>query len=176
MSDEVKETTEEKGTSMYVHQIDFETLLMVLRNTTDVNKLFVYNMPNKAEKYKDSGFELINTLNEYIGGDEDWRIETKTNVNFGINDGKIYVDNWVITGSIMCMCIPKINSIIIIPDGDSTNNGSKEYTKILQLTNCVAVTPLLVKLTDEPIEGEENKFNLGMSYEVIVPKTEKPTD
>jgi hypothetical protein len=134
-------------------------------------------MPNKAEKYAESGVELINTLNDYIGGDESWRIENKRNAKFAIRDGKLYIDSWVITGSTLCMCIPKINSIIIIPDESSTNNGSKEYTKILQLTNCIAVTPLLVKLTDEPIEGEENKFNLGMIYEVIVPNnTEKPTE
>lgn len=180
MSEEIidvtEEVTEEKGTSMYVHQVDFETLKKVLHNTTDVNKLFIYNMPNKAEKYADSGVELINTLNDYIGGDEDWRIEVKKNVKFGIVEDKMCVDSWIINNTVLCLCIPRINSILIIPDENSTNNGNKEYTKILQLTNCIAVTPLLVKLTDEPIEGEESKFNLGMMYEVIVPKTEKPTE
>lgn len=176
MSDEVKETVKEKGTSMYVHQIDFETLLQVVSKVTDVNKMFIYNMPNKAEKYNEDTFELINILNDYIGGDEDWRIKRERNVRFSINDNKISVGNWVISGIVNCLCIPKINSLIIIPDGESTCNGSKEPTKIIQLTNCIAVTPLLVRLTDEPME-EEGKYNLGLSYEVITPTVnEKPSE
>lgn len=177
MSDEeVKDATEEKVTSMYVHQIDFDTLLQVMGKVTDVNKMFIYNMPNKAEKYNDDTFALINLLNDYIGGEDDWRIAREKNVRFVIKDGKIHVGDWVINGIVNCLCIPKINSLILIPDNDSTCNGSKEPTKIIQLTNCIAVTPLLVRLTDEPME-EEGKYNLGLSYEVIVPmNNEKPTE
>lgn len=176
MSDEVKETTEEKGASMYVHQIDYDTLLQVVSKVTDVNKMFIYNMPNKAEKYNDDTFALINLLNDYIGGEDDWRITKEKNVRFTIKDNKIYVGEWVISGIVNCLCIPKINSLILIPDGEATCNGSKEPTKIIQLTNCIAVTPLLVRLTDEPME-EEGKYNLGLTYEVITPMVnEKPTE
>ena len=68
MSDEVKETTEEKGTSMYVHQIEFDTLKEVLVKVTNANKVFTYSMPKRADSYANSGFELINTLNDYIDG------------------------------------------------------------------------------------------------------------
>ena len=176
MSDEVKETVEEKGTSMYVHQIDYATFLQVVANVTNVNKMFVYSMPNKASSYADDGFNLINTLNGYIGGEEDWRISISKNVNFGINDDKVFVGDYEISGTLLCMSIPKINSFIIIPTTESLYKGTADPTKIIQLTNCICVTPLLMKLTDEPIDGEENKFNLGVSYEVIVPKTEKPTE
>jgi hypothetical protein len=176
MSDEVKETVEEKGASMFVHQIDFDTLLQVVSKVTDVNKMFIYNMPNKAEKYNDDTFALINLLNDYIGGEDDWRITKEKNVRFTIKDKKIYVGEWVISGIVNCLCIPKINSLILIPDGEATCNGSKEPTKIIQLTNCIAVTPLLVRLTDEPME-EEGKYNLGLTYEVITPMVnEKPTE
>jgi hypothetical protein len=179
MSDEVKETREEKGTSMYVHQIDYATFLQVVGNVTNVNKMFVYSMPNKASSYADDGFNLINTLNGYIGGEEDWRISISKNVNFTINEGKVYAGDYELSGSLLCMSIPKINSFIIIPDSNGLYKGSADPTKIIQLTNCICVTPLLMRLTDEPIEGEEEKFNLGVSYEVIVPKTEeteKPTE
>ena len=175
MSEEIKE---EKGTSMYVHQIEFETLLALLERVTDVNKVYTYNMPNKAEKYASSGFELINTLNEYIGGEEDWRINKESNVKLNITEGKIIVGNTtMISGTKLIMCIPRINSILIIPDDESLINGVKDPTKIIQFTNCISVTPLLVRLSDEPVEGEEGKYHLGMTMEVIVPKTEeKPTE
>jgi hypothetical protein len=171
-----EEVKEEKGTAMYVHQIDYKTFLQVVANVTNVNKMFVYSMPNKASSYAEDGFNLINTLNGYIGGEDDWRISVSKNVNFGINSGKVYAGDYEISGTMLCMSIPKINSFIIIPDETSLYKGTADPTKIIQLTNCICVTPLLMRLTDEPIEGDENRFNLGVSYEVIVPKTEEPSE
>lgn len=167
MSDETKE--------LYVHQIDYEVLLKILSNVTYVSRFCTYNMPTKADKYAENSIELINTLDEYIGGEEDWRVSKESDVNFSITDGIINIGDWVVNGTKSCICLPKINSIILIPDDESRFRGAKEPTKILHLVNCVAVTPLLVRLTDEPIEGEENKFNLGMTLEVMIP-TEKPTE
>ena len=177
MSEEVKEKVEQKGTSMYVHQVDFNTLLDILGKVTDVNKVFIYSMPTKAQKYAESGFELINVLNDYIDGEEDWRITKETNVKLQVKDGVINVSNCVIKGTKLIMCIPRINSIIFIPDEESIINGVKDPTKIIQLTNCISVMPLLVRLLDDKVQGEENKFQLGMSYEIIIPKqVEKPTE
>jgi hypothetical protein len=139
-------------------------------------------MPNKAESYANDGFNMINVINSYIDSDESWRIDSKTNVRLSIKDNKIEVGDWVITGSKLNMCIPTINSIIIIPDENSTVRGVKDPTKIIQLTNCISVTPLLVRLTDEPIEGEPEKFKLGMTMELISPtppeesNNEEPTE
>lgn len=172
MSEEVKDTVN----SMYVHQIEYETFLKVVQNVTNINKMFIYNMPNKASSYANDGFNLINILNEYIGGEESWRINSDDNVNFVINEGKIFVGDCELSGSILCMSIPKINSFIIIPDENSLIRGVKDPTKIIQFTNCICVTPLLLRLADEPIEGETEKFNLGVSYEVIIPKKEETAE
>lgn len=172
MSDEAK-TEENKGLAMYVHQVQYKTLLSILEKVTDVNKTFVYTMPSKAQKYASSGFELINTLNEYIDGEQDWRIAKNTNVKLEVRDEKILIgQNNVISGTKLVLCIPRINSIIIIPDQKSLINGVKDPTKIIQLTNCISVMPLLVKLLDERDENDAEKFILGMSYEIIIPKTE----
>lgn len=183
MSEEVKETIEEaKGIPMYVHQVDWDVILKILSNVTDVNRLHMYSMPNKAESYASDGFNMINVINSYIDSDESWRIESKTNVRLSITENKIEVGDWVITGSKLNMCIPTVNSIIIIPDENSTVRGVKDPTKIIQLTNCISVTPLLVRLTDEPIEGEPEKFKLGMTMELISPtpteesNNEEPTE
>lgn len=159
--------SEEKENSMYVHQVDYETFLKVISNVTDVNKMFVYSMPNKASSYADDSFKLINTLNEYIGGDESWRIHTSKNVSLKVKDNVVSVGDYSINGTNVCLCIPRINSFIIIPDETSLYKDVVDPTKIIQLTNCICVTPLLMQLTDEPVEGEENKFNLGVNYQVI---------
>jgi hypothetical protein len=41
-------------------------------------------MPNKAEKYAGDGFGLISTLNNFIDGDEDWRIQKENNVSLKV--------------------------------------------------------------------------------------------
>lgn len=175
MSEEVKETTEEKGTSMYVHQVEFETLKEILAKVTNANKVFTYSMPKKAESYANSGFELINTLNDYIDGEEDWRINKETNVNVSVEEQGVVVGNSLIIGTKLTLCIPRINSIIIIPDEGSLINGTKDPTKIIQLTNCISVTPLLVRLLDE--KADDDTFRLGMTYEVIIQKEKKePTE
>ena len=166
MSDEV---VKEEGTAMYVHEVKYDTLTEILKKVTDVNKVFTYSMPNKAESYANNGFDLISVLNEYINGDESWRISKETNVKLKSEGNKIQIGDWIIQGSNYILCIPRINSIIIIPDENCTYKGTKDVTKIIQLTNCISVTPLLVRLLDEPTE-EENQFRLGMTFEIIVPK------
>ena len=93
MSEKVKEET--KGIPMYVHQVDYDVILKILSNVTEVNRLYTYSMPNKAEKYADNGFDMINTINGYIGTDESWRIESNYNQVVRIEEGKIKVGDWV---------------------------------------------------------------------------------
>jgi hypothetical protein len=90
-------------------------------------------------------------LNDYIDGEEDWRITKETNVKLQVQDGSIHVSNCVIKGTKLIMCIPRINSIIFIPDEESIINGVKDPTKIIQLTNCISVMPLLVRLLDDKV-------------------------
>lgn len=180
MSKEEKDVimeSNDKSTSMYVHQVEYNTLLEILGKVTDVNKVFTYSMPNKAESYASSGFELINVLNEYIDGQDDWRITKETNVKLKVQGDTIMLSKCLIKGTKLVMCIPRINSIILIPDENSTINGVKDPTKIIQLTNCISVTPLLVRLLDDKVEGEDEKFQLGLTYEIIIPKEKnEPTE
>ena len=152
---------------MYVHQIDFETLKGVLKNVTDINMLVTYNMPNKAETYKDDGFTLVKTLDSYINGDESWRLTKERGKQFRIVDGKIHVGDWVINNSLLTMAIPKINSIVIIPDEEATYKGSKDVTKIIHLMDCISVSPLLLVLDDQMVDGEDGRYKLSVSYKPI---------
>lgn len=155
---------------MYIHQVEFDVITKILEKVTNVNKVLIYNMPNKAEKYADNAVELISILNEFNNSDEEWRITIKENVNASFQNEVLKIDNWEISGSKKCICIPKINSIIIIPDESSTCEGLKDPSKIIQLINCVSISPLLITLYDEPIVGDTNKFNLSMGYNIIEPK------
>ena len=63
MSEKVKEET--KGIPMYVHQVDYDVILNILSNVTEVNRLYTYSMPNKAEKYADNGFDMIKVYHNH---------------------------------------------------------------------------------------------------------------
>ena len=176
MSEEVKDTQHQ----MYVQQIDWETFLKITERVTNVNKLYSYNMPNRADKYVDNIPQLIQTMDSYLTGDDNWRITTEENVSYRLNEG-IELGDWKITGFELIICIPKINSFIAVPNAESTYKGSKSPTTILQLTNCISIMPMLLVMNDEKDEKEEGKFNISMSYEIMqFPKiryeNEKPTE
>ena len=174
MSDEV---VKEENTTMYVHQIDFETLRSILSKANQVNRLYTFNMPNKAISYSNSGFELVQLLNSYIDTDESWRIGREHSIPMSIVEETIKVGEWEIRGTAMVMCIPKINSIIVIPDETSTYRGGKEPTKIIQLVNCISISPLLLRLGDIQDENDPEKYRLSIGYELIVPNAnEEPTE
>lgn len=160
---------------MYVHEIDWDTLCDILTDVNNVNKLFSYNMPKKAETYANDGFSLVNEINAY-GSDEEekWRVEMENNLSLQCENGVLIIGDWVIQEAALTLCIPKINSIIIIPKNGCKHKGNNEYTKILQLTNCVSVTPLLLRLRDVPKNEEMTEFDLGVNLEII--KEEKPTE
>lgn len=160
---------------MYIHEVEWEVLCDILTNVNNVNKVFTYTMPNKAESYSSDGFKLIQEINRYGSSeDEEWRVFTETNIHLQCEDNVLRVGDWIITDSTLSLCIPAINSIVIIPSSDSVYKGNRDLTKIIQLTNCISVTPLLMKMKDVPIEGEEGKYNLGVNLEVIM--TEEPTE
>ena len=167
MSDEVVKEEIDKNLMMYVHQINYNTLLEVLSKVTDVHVSFVYTMPKKAVSYKEDGFSLIKELDYYANSDEDWRISKEKNISLNIADDKIIVGDWILHGTELVLCIPRINSLIIIPNQESTYKGTKQPTKILQLTNCISVTPLLLVLGDEMDEENPEKYKLSIGYQII---------
>lgn len=153
---------------MYVHEVEWDILCDILSNVNNVNKVFTYTMPNKAESYASDGFNLVEEINRYGSSEEEeWRVNTETNISLECQDGVLKVGDWIIDNSVLSFCIPAINSIIIIPSSNSLYKGNRDLTKIIQLTNCISVTPLLMKMRDVPIEGEEGKYNLGVSLEII---------
>lgn len=174
MDNEKREET--NGTSMYVHNIEWDVVRNILKSANNVNKVFTFNMPRKATTYIHDGFALLEEINSYSeNDDENWRIGMESNVSLMVSDDFVQLGDWKIEKSDLNICIPSINSIIIIPDDNSTCRGVKEPTKILQLTNCISIKPMLVRLYDVPIEGEEGKFNLGVSLEVIMTE-ENPSE
>ena len=175
MSDEVKETREEKNSvSMYVHNVEWDVVVNILKEANNANKMFTFNMPKRAASYVGNGFELLDVINTFSADeDEKWRIGVDTNVSIIVMDDCIQIGDWKIASSNLNICIPAINSIIIVPNEESTYKGGNEPTKVIQLVNCIAIKPMLLRLSDVPVEGKADKFDLGVTFEMIITENAK---
>lgn len=171
MSEEVKEMDKNENVhQMYVQQVDWKTFTPLIEKVTNVNRLYMYNMPNKAEKYVSEIVDLIKTLDGYLSSpDEEWRVTNESNVLFKYdkNDDTLYVGNWVITEPKLILCIPKLNSFFIVPGDKSTYKGSPNPTQIIQLSNCISVMPMLLCMREMPDEKKKGVINIAMTYEMI---------
>lgn len=181
MSDEVKEIVENEDIrhEMYVQQIDWEVFKNVVDRVTNVNRLFMYNMPNKAEKYSSDVVNLINTLDSYLTGDDEWRVTDEKNVRFFYNKEHDTVEagNWTFGKPLVILCIPKLNSFFIVPDSNALYKGSPSPTHIIQLSNCISIMPMLLTMNEVPDTEKEGVTNISMCYEMITQyKEEKPTE
>lgn len=151
MSEEVKEILEEQAEEqhqMYVQQIDWNTFIPLVERVTNVNRVYMYNMPNKAETYSNSVVELIKTLDDYLTGEDEWRVTNENNVPFKYDKERdvIGVGSWILSEPKLILCIPKLNSFFIIPGTKSTFKGSPSPTHIIQLSNCISVMPMLLTM------------------------------
>lgn len=153
--------------SIYVQQIDWDMFLSLVKKVTNVNRLYSYNMPNKASKYVDDIVGLIKTLDDFISGEDNWRVTHECNVKFFIDGDKVRVGDWEIANSLLTLCIPKLNSFFIIPNDDSSFKGGKNPSQILQLCNCYSIMPMLLTMKEVQDEEKENVTNVALSYEMI---------
>ena len=179
MSEEVKDTnnTEEIQHEMYVQQVDWETFKNIIERVTNVNRIYMYNMPNKAEKYKEDIVGLIKTLDEYLSGDEEWRVTDEKNAPFKLDkkSDKIYAGNWVLGRPHVILCIPRLNSFFIIPDSDARYKESSAPTTIIQLSNCISVMPMILSMNEVPDKEKEGVINIAMAYQIL-PQNEEATE
>ena len=179
MSEEVKDTnnTEQIQHEMYVQQVDWETFKNVIERVTNVNRIYMYNMPNKAEKYKEDIVNLIKTLDEYLSGDEEWRVTDEKNAPFKLDKktDKIYAGNWVLGKPHVILCIPRLNSFFIIPDSDARYKESSAPTTIIQISNCISIMPMLLTMNEVSDNEKEGVINIAMSYQIL-PQNEEATE
>lgn len=175
---DVETKTEEDVHQMYVQQVDWKTFTPLIEKVTNVNRVYMYNMPNKAESYTNEIVDLIKTLDGYLSSDEEWRVTNESNVPFKYDkqENKIYVGNWVLTEANLILCIPKLNSFFIIPSNESTYKGSYAPTTIIQLSNCISVMPMLLCMREIPDKKKKGVINIAMTFEMIPTNEENPSE
>lgn len=174
MSEEEQKQTEETASmndshQMYVQQLEWDAFIPIVNRVTNVNRLYMYNMPNKAEKYTNDIVELIQTIDEYLSGEDKWRVTDEKGVRFLYNkeDDKLEVGGWVIGKPKLILCIPKLNSFFIVPDENATFKGSPSPTTIIQLSNCISIMPMVLSMSEVPDPEREGGYNISLAYEML---------
>lgn len=151
----------------YIQSINFETFLKIVAEVNMVDSVYLYNMPNHIKSYSKNVDETTKALfSIFENEDEKWRVKAAKQVQMDVGENGITFSNYNIVDSDLCLCMPIINSIVLIPGPKSIENGW-DVTKIVQFTNMVSMTPMLLRLTD--VEDSENPSNhkISVSYEVI---------
>lgn len=156
---------------VYLQSISFETLLKIVKGTDKIGSLYMFSMPNHIKTYiSDVEKTTQSIFSIFENEDERWRVKSASNVDIKSNDESIvFGPNNTILDADLCICMPIVNSIFIIPGPKSIEAGW-DVTKIVQFTNLVSLTPMLLRLTD--VEDEENPPNhkISVSYEVLEKK------
>ena len=164
MSEETKENDVKK---IYLQSINYETLLKIVQDVNVVETIYLYSMPNHIKTYAKNVENTVQTIFSFFENEDDrWRATNMKHVDFSVNSESINFGGLKIVDIDLCICMPITNSIIIIPGQESIKLGW-DVTKVIQLSNMISLTPMLLRLTD--MEDEENPPNhkISVSYEVI---------
>lgn len=159
----------EETKKIYLQSISYDTFLKIIHNVNLVDSIYMYSMSNHIKNYSNNVEETVQTIFSYYENeDEKWRIANMRQVELTINSDEEIVNfgGTRICDAALCICMPITNSIILVPGQKSIENGW-DVTKIVQFTNMISMTPMLLKLMD--VEDEENPPNhkISVSYEVI---------
>lgn len=166
-------SSEQKNDKLYIQSVSFETFLKIINGTDIVDMLYMYNMPNHIKTYAS---DVENTAQSifsiYENEDELWRVKKYRGVDIEVDDKSLKYQNSIIVDADLVLCLPIINSIIVIPGPESIKLGW-DVTKILQLTNLISLTPMLLRMTDVLDEDNPPNHKISISYEVV-DKSPKP--
>ena len=157
----------EENKKLYIQSVSFETFLKIVNGTDLVDMLYLYNMPNHIKSYaKDVENTAQSIFSIYENEDELWRVKKYRGMDIEVDDKSLKFQNSTIVDAELVLCLPIINSIIIVPGPESIKLGW-DVTKILQLTNLVSLTPMLLRMTDVLDEDNPPNHKISISYEVI---------
>ena len=165
--------SEEDKDKLYIQSVTFDTFLKIINGTDLVDMLYMYNMPNHIKSYaKDVENTAKTIFSIYENEDELWRVKKYRGVDIEVTDKFLKFQNSSIVDAELILCLPIINSIIVVPGPESIKLGW-DVTKILQLTNLISLTPMLLRMTDMMDEENPPNHKISVSYEVI-DKSPKP--
>lgn len=161
------ENLNEEKQKIYLQSINYETLLKIVKDVNIVDTMYIYSMPNHIKTYAKDVEKTTQTIFSFFENeDERWRATNMKRVDFAVNEDTLCFGGMRIVDVDLCICMPITNSIIVIP-GPETIKLGWDVTKIIQFSNMISLTPMLLRLTD--MEDEENppKHKVAVTYEVI---------
>lgn len=151
----------------YIQSVSFDTFLKIVKDVNLIGTAYFYSMPNHIKTYaKDVEGTTQSIFSIFENEDERWRVKSIKQLHTNVTENSIQFGDFTILDSDLCLCMPMINSIVLLPGQKSIENGW-DVTKIVLLSSMISMTPMLLRLTD--IEDEENPPNhkISVSYETI---------
>ena len=162
--------SEENTVEVPVLEIEFDTLLEMVKKINLVDCITLFSMPNHLKVYGDSEKTSIGNLMmelvEYQNEENSWRLEKHIVKDFSIENNSIKILDKAIFDTQRIIIVSKMNSIFIIPGENSIKNGNCLPNQIIKLSNLISSQLFLLRLNDVK-DKETGKFNLQADFAMI---------
>lgn len=150
---------------LFIQVIDFKSLVGFVKEANTVGVLSSYQLPNRAIDYVEDLGNLTETLIN-TATDEKWRIKKEQGLRVSVTEeGAIVLnDKKVLFDAATVYAMTDINSFIIVPGENSVSNGGFNPCEVLQMSNLIALKPLLLTLVKRPIDEEKGVWALDAVF------------
>lgn len=158
---------------IFLQIIDFNGLCGFVSKCNYADTITTYQLPDKASKYAGEPGKLMDLLISYYKDDEEiWRVDKKRTVALELQDeccliGEKGADKprrKKLVDADKVFAIASLNSFFVIPGKESIANGSFNPSEVIQLSNLIAVKPLMLILGNEVVDKEKDVWKLTASF------------
>lgn len=137
--------------------------------------LLTYQLPNKADSLVDDLQGLMEILVSYFNNEDDrWRVKKESNVEVHGAQKEETGEKYITLGKDRILydvakvfAIVKLNSFFVIPGPRSLSEGHFNPSEVLQISNLIAVKPLVMMLANEVVDEEKDVWKLTASFKGI---------
>lgn len=137
--------------------------------------LLTYQLPNKADAFVDDLQGLMEVLTGYFNNDDErWRVKKEINVDIHGAQKEASAEKYITLGkdkvlydAAKIFAVVRLNSFFVIPGPRSLSEGRFNPSEVLQISNLIAVKPLVMMLANEPVDEEKDIWKLTASFKGI---------
>lgn len=164
---------EQNTVQVPVLELEYDKLVEILKNVTDIDAVTTISMPNHVKEYatKDK-ITIGNLVNELVsyeqGGEHEWRLRREWNVGGGtMVDGNIAIAGKTLYDAYRVIVIAKMNAVYIIPGEKSIKEKEFQPNEIIKLTNLLSRQLFLLSFEDVMADDRPGGYDLKISLKRV---------
>lgn len=156
----------EEVQKIVIQIIDYDGLCGFLSKANYADAVTTYQMPNKASSYVDDAASLVELLVEYHKSEDDkWRVKKEQTVELTTKDNVCVIGKTRTLFDVSkVFAIATLNSFFVVPGPKSISQGGFNPSEVIQLSNLIAVKPLMLMLDNKLVDEEKDVWMLTATF------------